>query len=1069
MMTVLVFGQGDSPLTESNFKGLKLRNIGPAFTSGRIADIAIHPDNDNVWYVAVGSGGVWKTMNSGVTWEPIFDDQPVYSIGCVTIDPNNTHTIWVGTGENVGGRHVGFGDGIYKSEDDGKTWKNMGLASSEHISEIIVHPENSDIVWVAAQGPLWNSGGERGLYKTTNGGETWSKVLGDNEWTGVTEIELDPRNPDVMYAATWQRHRTVAAYMGGGPGSGIHRSLDGGETWRKLTSGIPSSNLGKIGLAVSPQNPDIVYAAIELDRTKGGVFMSTNMGMTWQKQSNTVSGGTGPHYYQELYASPHKEGRLYLVNNSMVFSEDHGKTFQRIKRDGMHSDSHSINFRKDDPNYLLVGTDGGIYESYDLAENWRFIDNMPITQYYKVAVDDAKPFYWVFGGTQDNGSHGGPSRTDTEHGIRNADWEKTLGADGHQSATEPGNPEISYAETQQGGLHRIDRVTGEQVYIQPQPAEGEGYERFNWDAPIIVSPHDPATIYFASHRVWKSENRGDEWTAISGDLTRNQERITLPIMGRTQSWDNPWDVGAMSNYNTITSLSESPVQQGLIYAGTDDGIIQVSEDDGGTWRRVEVGSIRGVPSTAFINDIRADLFDANTVYVSMDNHKYGDFKPYLFKSTDKGRTWVSITGNLPSKTLIWRTVQDHVRKELIFAATEWGIYFTIDGGVKWTKLSGGVPTISFRDITIHRTENDLIGASFGRSFFILDDITPLRTLTEESLKAEVSLFPTEDALLYEPRSIVSSQGAGKYAADNPPFGAIFTYFLAEKLTTLEDDRRKKEKDLGAANIPFPGWEQLEAERRQEEPMIILTIKDADGNLVNTIKGSNKKGFNRVNWELEHASKSGVDFEESPDTEDYLGGSTFWVTPGTYSVTLSKHVDGVITDLAGPQEFNVVPLYDGALPRKSSTDITAFRMELEDFQQDLQATGTVLENSLMKADAMRVALSRADNGSPELLKRIYDLKQGLLDVDMLLNGNDTKGEIGEREPPRPVNRMFVGWRGLSTTYGPTENHKSAVAAGKAELQEIKSQLSTFVNETIPSIESDLMELGAPWIEGQGLKE
>ncbi|MEM1408005.1 MAG: glycosyl hydrolase, partial [Bacteroidota bacterium] len=608
---------------EKLFAALEFRGVGPAFTSGRISDIAIHPTHESTWYVAVGSGGVWKTENRGVTWAPIFDDQPVYSIGCITIDPNNPHTIWVGTGENVGGRHVGFGDGVYKSEDDGKSWKNMGLPSSNHISKIIVHPENSDVIWVAAQGPLWTSGGDRGLYKSTDGGATWKKVLGKGDWTGVTDIVIDPNDPNWLYAATWDRHRTVAAYMGGGPGSGLHRSNDGGETWEELTSGIPKTNLGKIGLAISPFNSDILYAAIEEDLRKGGIYMSSNRGKTWTKQSDAVSGGTGPHYYQELYASPHHEGRLYLANNSMLVSDDHGKTYRVLEREGVHSDSHAIGFTSD-PNYILLGTDGGLYQTYDLAKNWNFINNMPITQYYKVAVDDSEPFYYIYGGTQDNGSHGGPSRTPNSTGIRNSDWWKTLGGDGHQSAIEPGNPNITYAQSQHGVLHRIDQITKEQVYIAPQPGEGEPEERYNWDAPILVSPHDPATIFYASSRVWMSENRGDSWTAISEDLTRQEERISLPIMGRLQSYENPWDLYAMSYYSTITSLAESPTQRGLIYAGTDDGLIQVTEDGGQSWTKIELSGIKGLPSRPFVNDVRADLFDANTVYAALDNHKYGD-------------------------------------------------------------------------------------------------------------------------------------------------------------------------------------------------------------------------------------------------------------------------------------------------------------------------------------------------------------------------------------------------------------------------------------------------------------
>ncbi len=1067
-LLLLFAGHSQSAMNEKTFKGLKLRSVGPAFTSGRIADIAIHPEDESVWYVAVGSGGVWKTMNSGITWEPIFDDQPVYSTGCITIDPSNPHTIWVGTGENVSGRHVGFGDGIYKSEDNGKTWKNMGLKTSEHISKIIVHPENSDILWVAVQGPLWTSGGERGLYKSIDGGQNWKKVLGGNEWTGVTDIVIDPRDPNWLYAATWQRHRTVAAVLDGGPDTGLHRSTDGGETWEKLTSGLPKGRMGKIGLAISPQNPDYLYAAIELELRTGGVFMSTNRGKTWKKMSDAVAGGTGPHYYQELYASPHAEGRLYMANNSMLTSDDFGKTFRVMKRDGMHSDSHAIAFTSD-PNYILVGTDGGLYETYDLTQNWRFIDNMPITQYYKLAVDDTEPFYNIYGGTQDNGSHGGPSRTDNVHGIRNADWWKTLGADGHQSAVEPGNPNISYAETQRGGLHRVDQITGNQVFIQPQAGEGEPYERFNWDAPILVSAHDPARLYFASHRMWRSDNRGDSWTAISSDLTRNEERIRLPIMGKKQSWNNSWDLSAMSDYSTITSIGESPVQDGIVYAGTDDGIIQVTEDGGQNWRRIEVGSIKGVPPRAFVNDVRADLFDANTVYVALDNHKYGDFKPYLIKSTDRGRTWSSVAGDLPAKHLVWRVVQDHVEKDLIFAATEFGVFFTRDGGSKWIKLSGGVPTISFRDITIQRRENDLVAASFGRSFYVLDDITPLREVSSDILNKEANLFATKDAYWYYQRSLVSSQGASKYVADNPPFGAVFTYYLKDDLTTLEGERKKREKELEKQNkdIPFPGWDALAAEERQEEPKIILTIKDQSGNVINQVEGKAKAGINRASWNLRMASKNIVRLDEEEGGGFFNRG--FMATPGTYTVTLSKVVDGVMTVLDGPQEFNVVPLRDGALEGASDSEIRQVTAEVQALQQDLSATSTVIDNSLKRVSAMQKALARVDQESTELITNVYNAKQALLALAEKLNGNEAKNKVGARNPASPWSRMFVGLRGLRTDYGPTAMHKENIALGKKELAAIKSELLELTNTTLPGLERSLKAAGAPWIEGQPISE
>ncbi|MEC3905474.1 glycosyl hydrolase [Tamlana sp. 2201CG12-4] len=1049
--------------------GLNFRSIGPALTSGRIADIAIHPKNENVRYVAVGSGGVWKTTNSGTTWKPIFDDQTSYSIGCITIDPNNSHTIWVGTGENVGGRHVGFGDGIYVSYDDGETWKNMGLKHSEHISKIIIHPEDSNIIWVAAQGPLWSKGGQRGLYKTIDGGKTWKKTLGDNEWTGATDIVIDPTNPNLLYAATWQRHRTVAAYMGGGPGSGIYKSTDGGDTWVKLTKGIPESNLGKIGLAISPFNSEIIYAAIELDRRKGGLFMSVNKGNSWTKQSNAISGGTGPHYYQELYASPHHDGKLFLMSNTVQISDNHGKTFYNMNEKAKHVDSHALAFKKSDPNYLLFGTDGGLYESFDLTKSWKYIRNLPVTQYYKVAVDDSYPFYKIYGGTQDNGSHGGPSRTTKKEGIVNSDWWITLTADGHQSATEPGNPDITYGEFQEGELWRIDQTTGETVYIQPQAKEGEPFERFNWDAPILISPHNPKRLYFASQRVWRSDNRGDSWSTVSKDLTRNQVRLAQPIMGQQQSWDNAWDVLAMSNYNTITSLAESPKQEGLLYAGTDDGIIQITENGGETWRKIEVGSIKGIPATAFVNDLRADLFDANIVYAVLDNHKYGDFKPYVIKSIDKGKTWSSMQGNLPDRLITWRLVQDHINRNLFFIATEYGVYFTIDNGKKWIKLTQGIPTIAIRDITIQRRESDLVAASFGRGFFIFDDIEAIRHFNTAMSSSESILFNIKPAYWYIEKGEIHAQGNDKYKAPNPPFGAVFTYYLPEKIKSLKEQRKDSEKEVIKTNksIPFPGWNALNTEELQQSPSIILTIRDANNNVINTLKGSNKKGFNRISWNLEVADKSGEALKPPKPTEQYFNFSIM-ATPGDYTVALSKLVDGELTDLTQPKSFKVIPLRKGALEGASYEDIIAFREAFQQFQQDLKSTNVVLSKALLKVEAMKRALAKAKKPSNALSKELHNQREALLKLHQSLKGSKAKHEIGEKNDPAPNNVNFMAKAALgSSTYGPTQLHKATLNTANKRLIKIKSDLKKMVDSKIPDLENKLKAVGAPWTEGMGL--
>ncbi len=1065
-----------SLLNKSTFSGLKFRNIGPALMSGRIADIAIHPQNPNIRYVAVGSGGVWKTKNAGTTWKSVFDGQNSFSIGCIAIDPSNPHTVWVGTGENVGGRHVGFGDGIYKSTDDGVTWINMGLKKSEHISEIIIHPENSNIIWVAAQGPLWAKGGERGFYKSIDGGKTWKRTLGDDTWTGVTDIDIDPENPDRLYAATWERHRTIAAYMGGGFNTAIYRSDNGGDTWKKIMNGMPKGKKGKIGIAVSPINHNVIYAAVELNRRKGAVYKSENMGETWVKQSNTVSGATGPHYYQELWASPHKFDRIYLANVRMLVSEDGGKTFKQMPEKNKHSDNHALVFLKNDPDYLMVGTDGGLYESFDDTKTWKFVNNLPVTQFYKVAVDDSRPFYWIYGGTQDNNTQGGPSRTDDRSGISNRDWEIVLFADGHQPATEPGNPDIMYAEWQEGNLVRIDRTTGEIIHIQPQPGEGEPFERFNWDSPVLVSPHSPTRLYYGSYRIWKSDNRGDDWTPISGDLTNYEERFNMPIMGKKQSWDSPWDVYAMSTYNTITSIAESPVKEGVIYAGTDDGLIQITDNGGKHWKKIEVTDLPGIDKKAFVNDIKADLFEENTVYVCLDNHKFGDFMPLLYKSENKGETWKDITGDLPHPLIVWRLVQDDVNPDLLFIGTEFGIYFTINGGENWIKMNTGA-NISFRDLAIQRREHDLVGASFGRGFFILDDYTPLRYINEAVLQQKAMLFPVKNALWYIPRGKLGggkkgSQGESYYTAPNPPFGAVFTYYLKEDVKSLKQIRQDKEKMLEKKNkdIEFPGWDNLDKEVNQDKPEIFLNVLSQNGNLIKKISGSGKKGIHRVNWDLRFASKNPVrlsNFNQMGDMPRMNRG--FMVAPGRYKVFLSLETDGISKILSDTVEFDVIPLKKPALKGADYNDVTQFWKKLADFNSDFQMLKINFDKIKKTSLAMQKALGRADKYDFELNKKIYNLKQDILNIEIDLYGSPSKNEVGEHNTPGIQDRLRVLISGvMNSTYGPTKMHKKTFEVAKKEYDRLLKKMMNIKNNRIPKLEKELKKVGAPYIEGETLE-
>jgi len=1055
-------------LNPGTYSGLSFRSIGPAVTSGRISDFAVNPRNPAEYYVAVASGGVWKTVNAGTTYTPIFDGEGSYSIGCVVLDPTNANVVWVGSGENNNQRSVAYGDGVYKSENGGKKWKNMGLKNSEHIANIVIDPTDPNTVYVAAYGPVWSDGGDRGVYKSTDGGETWTCVKSVSAYTGCNNLVMDPRNPKVLYAAFHQRQRKVFTYIGGGPESAVYKSTDGGATWKKL-DGLPSGDVGRIGIDISPVNPDYVYAVVEAPEKKGGIYRSTDRGAGWEKMSDTQTSG---NYYQEMTCDPKNVNRIFITDTYYKISDDGGKTVRNLGEINKHIDNHCIWIDPANTDHLRVGCDGGVYETWDFAKTWEYKANLPVTQFYKVSTDNAAPFYHIHGGTQDNLSLGGPSRTISANGIPNSDWYVTSQGDGFETQVDPTNPDIIYAQSQYGGLVRFDRKSGEYLDIKPREGENDLALRWNWDAPLNISSHSSTRLYFGANKVFRTDNRGSGWRAISPDLSRGIDRNKLEIMGKVWSVDAVAKNGSTDIYGQTTSIAESTLDENLLWVGTDDGLLWMTRNGGQNWDKFD--NLPGVPERSYVHQVIASQFDKNTAYVCYNHHRYGDFKPYLLKTADGGKTWTSIAATLPERGSVYSIAEDHADRNLLFCGTEFGVFFTPDGGANWVPLKSGLPTIAVRDIEIQRRENDLVLGTFGRGFYVLDDYSPLRNLSKETFDKEAQLSPVKDAWMFIPSLPLGLRdkghlGSNYYAAANPPVGAVFTYWLKDEIKTLKAKRQEAEKTAAEKKetVYYPDIEALRKEDEQPEPYLLFTVTDASGEVVRHIKTAATKGLKRIVWDFRYNTPAPVTGRFKPAPDQLFGGEEkgHLALPGRYSVTLSKYEDGVLSTLAGPVSFEAKSLNNATLPAADKQAYLDFCKKVSRLRKAVSAANIIRNDLNTTLGHVQTALHDMPAPPQDLLKKAYDISRRLNAASTQLNGDRSLARREFETPPSLGNRVGLIEDGMwNSTSAPTETYQENYRIASKQFGPLLSELKAIAQE-IEGLQRQLEVKGAPATPGR----
>jgi photosystem II stability/assembly factor-like uncharacterized protein len=890
------------------FKALEFRELGPAVMGGRIDDFAAVESNPSIVFVGVASGGVWKTVNNGNTWEAVFDKEGVSTIGDIAIAPSDPSIVWVGTGEPNNRQSSSWGDGIYKSTDAGKTWKNMGLEETRHIGRVVIHPRNPDVVYVAALGHLWGANPDRGVYKTTDGGKTWNQVLKVSNDTGVSDIAMDPESPDTLYAAAYRRRRTPFGFNGGGTEAAIYKTTDGGASWKKLAKGLPYENggqTGRIGLDVYRKDPNIVYAVVQHE--KGGIYRSEDKGETWKKMGDT---NPRPSYYSQVRIDPNNDLRIWVLGAAMFFSEDGGKTFTTRRVQKIHGDFHALWVDPGNSNHIITGSDGGIHWSYDNGKTWDFINSIAIGQFYEIGLDNEKPYH-VCGGLQDNGSWCGPSATISRDGIANEDWTLIHGGDGFYAQIDNVEPWTVYTESQDGYLARRNLRTAQERSIKPEAKFGEPHYRFQWNSPVAVSAHDHNTIYYGGNYFFKSTDRGDTWTRLGNDLTSGVDRNKLQILGKTPDKQTLSRHDGVEEYPTITTISESPVTGDVLWAGTDDGNLQVTRDSGKTWNNV-ASKVPGVPTGTYVSRVVASKYAPGAAYVTFDGHRTDDYGVYIFATSDYGETWKPIRNGIPNTAGSVHVVREHPRNaNLLFAGTEFGLWISWDHGANWVAFKNNFPTVPVDDIELQARENDLVLGTHGRSIWIFDDLTPLEKMDATVAASDLTFFPPRTASVWHVVMRRWSAGQKAFTAKNPPAGAVINYYLKTALppsetkteTTKQTDAERKEeatpqkegaekKESAAAEkaketsqTPEAGKEERPAEKK--EAKVKITVTDKEGKVIRELEGPGASGVNRTNWDLRYDSPA----EPTPEQlEAMAAGYDFgprgpFVEPGEYSIKI----------------------------------------------------------------------------------------------------------------------------------------------------------------------------------------